>query len=644
LGIGNSGIRYWESGLFDPESRIPNPESRIPNPESRMKPPFRNTHFGAVATKTEALSDGALLYTTQIPLAPFPEKITARLEHWAATTPDTIFLARRANQIGEWQTLTYAETLVKVRAIAQFLLKKKLSADRTIAILSENSLEHALLALAALHVGVPYTPISTAYSLVSDDFGKLKHCLSLMTPGLVFAQDANVYARALACASSLFPDAAIITATDFSAIQQTKPTKKLEKAVEKVNKHTVAKVLFTSGSTGLPKGVINTHQMWCSNLQQIAQCFPFMQAEPPILVDWLPWNHTFGGNHNFGVTLYNGGTLYIDDGKPTPKGIQLTVKNLQEIAPTVYFNVPKGFEELIPHFKRDKALCEQFFSRLNMLFYAGASLPQAIWDGWEELSAETTGLRVPFITGLGCTESSPSALFAYWSGAYSGLLGVPMAGLDIKLVPDGDKIEARYRGANITPGYWRQPEATQKAFDTDGFYKTGDAVKFVDENMPDKGLVFDGRIAEDFKLKTGTWVNVGVLRGKIAAIGAPIVQDAVITGLDKDFVGAILFLNVEACRSFIGLDENASREHILTHPILKNHLQEKINQLAKTSTGSATKVARAIIAIAPPSIDLGEITDKGSLNQRMILKYRPDLVDVLYAPERTGEVMQAIKS
>lgn len=603
-----------------------------------MKAPFRNTHFSKAVTQKMVQPDGTLYYTSQEPIGEFPEKITQRLVHWAKKIPNTVFIARRNETNGDWQTLTYAETLKNVRAIAEFLLTKNLSSQRTIAILSENSLEHALLALAALHIGVPYTPISTAYSLVSDDFGKLKHCLSLMTPGLVFAQDTKTYGRALDCAAAMFPDAVLLTKADFPTILQNIPTRRVANAFGKVKGDTVAKVLFTSGSTGLPKGVINTHQMWCANLQQVSQSLPFLQEIPPVFIDWLPWNHTFGGNHNFGLALYNGGTLYIDDGKPTPKGIQTTVKNLQEIAPTTYFNVPKGFEELIPYFKKDKALCEKFFSRLQIIFYAGASLPQVVWDGWEDLAAETIGVRVPIITGLGCTESGPSAMFANWAGAYSGLLGVPVAGMEVKLVPDGDKMEARYRGANITKGYWRQPEATAKAFDEAGFYKTGDAVKFEDEDNPDKGLVFDGRIAEDFKLKTGTWVNVGILRAKIATVGAPIIQDSVIAGLDKDFIGAILFLNVEACRALSGLGENESRETILTHFTVKKYIQEKLNILASKSTGSATKIARAIIAIELPSIDLGEITDKGSLNQRIVLKYRHSVVEKIYADEQSHEI------
>jgi feruloyl-CoA synthase len=598
---------------------------------------FRNTHFGPTSTTKTIREDGSILLKLEEELEVFPEKITKKLIYWAKKTPNKTFIARRKNGNGDWQKLGYAETLEKVKAIAQYLLNLNFSSQETVVILSDNSIEHALLALAALHVGIPYTPISPPYSLVSNDFGKLKHCLELMQPKLVFAQSGKVYANALDLSKQLFPDAAIVNveaniAIAFDDLLNTSPTSEVDEAFSKVTAQNVAKILFTSGSTGLPKGVINTHEMWCANLQQITQVFPFMQHEPPVFIDWLPWNHTFGGNHNFGLTLYNGGSLYIDEGKPTPKGVEMTVQNLREISPTAYFNVPKGFEMLIPYFEREPELRQMFFKNLNILFYAGASLAQPVWNRLEELALETIGVKIPIITGLGCTESGPSAMFANWGGSFSGLLGVPVAGMEVKLVPDGDKMEARYKAPNVTKGYWRNDEATAKSFDEEGYYKTGDAVKFVDENNPSKGLVFDGRIAEDFKLSTGTWVNVGVLKAKIISAGSPIVQDVVIAGLDREYIGAILFLNADACRNLIGSSENLTNKVAFLHEKIKSFVDDMVSAFNAQSTGSSTRIGKAIIAVELPSIDLGEITDKGSLNQRAVLKHRADLVEAIYGP------------
>ncbi len=593
---------------------------------------YKDVAFGPTKTYLEQHDSGVVRYRLRQPLAPYPLKITDRLAHWACSQPDRPFLGRKV--AGQWQTHSYGQVWAQMRAIAQFLLDLRFTPDETIVILSENSTEHAILALAAVHVGIPYTPVSPPYSTISDDFAKLSHCLRLMTPKVMFAQDSRVYGRALAHASALFPDAVIITADGgaglaFPDILTTSPTKAVAAAAENIGADSVAKVLFTSGSTGLPKGVINTQGMWCANLQQITQVLPFMAQQPPVFIDWLPWNHTFGSNHNFGLALYNGGTLYIDDGKPTPQGIEQTVQNLREISPTAYFNVPKGFEMLIPYLEREPALRRAFFRNLNILFYAGASLAQPVWNRLEELAVETIGVKIPVITGLGCTESGPSAMFASWGGAFSGLLGVPVPGMEVKLVPDGDKTEARYKAPNVTKGYWRNPTATALAFDEEGYYKTGDAVRFLDETDPDKGLVFNGRIAEDFKLSTGTWVNVGILKAKVISTGSPVIQDVVLTGLDQPFVGAILFLNTDACRKLAGLDLPA--QEAFNHPCIQSFLDQWLTEFNHTATGSSTEIGRYVVATEPPSIILGEITDKGSLNQRAVLTHRAGLVRSIYA-------------
>lgn len=597
---------------------------------------YKNTPFGPTKTHKKQLKNAVVHFKNEQSLADFPTKITDKLEHWAKTKPEHTFIGRRNLVTKDWEKLSYAETLEKVRSIAQYLINLEFSLDETVVILSENSLEHALLVLSSVHIGITYTPISPPYSLVSDDFGKLKHCLELMTPKVIFAQSGSVYQKALELAKTLFPEAIIITAdgengVHFQEMLHTKPTTDVETVAAKVNADTIAKVLFTSGSTGLPKGVMNHQGMWCANLQQITQVFPFMQQQPPVFIDWLPWNHTFGSNHNFGLALYNGGTILIDDGKPTAKGIEETVQNLREISPTAYFNVPKGFEMLIPYLEKEPTLRENFFKNLNILFYAGASLAQPVWNRLEDLAVETIGVKIPIITGLGCTESGPSAMFANWGGAFSGLLGVPVAGMDVKLVPDGDKVEARYKAPNVTKGYWRNPEATAAAFDEEGYYKTGDAVKFLDENNPDRGLVFDGRIAEDFKLSTGTWVNVGVLKAKVISTGSPIIQDVVLAGLDKEYIGAILFLNVDACRKLANLSLEISNKEAYLNVEVGKFINNWLVEFNKTSTGSSTVIKKYVIALEPPSIDLGEITDKGSLNQRAVLKHRVDLVNKMYS-------------
>lgn len=612
------------------------------------KPPFRATKFGPIATQKTVRDDGAILYRSTDPLQAFPDRLTERLDHWAEQSPNKVFIGQRGpadTGLGDWQTRTYAETLEQVRALGQALLDRNLSSDRTLVILSGNSLDHAMLALAAVHVGVTYSPISPPYSLLSQDFSKLRHTLNLMTPGMIYVSDGRMFEKGLRVAHELFPDAKLVMSANplddlpcelFAALQATDPTSAVDDAFAQVTPDTVAKVLFTSGSTSMPKGVMNTQRMWCGNLQQITQTIPFLQETPPLFVDWLPWNHTFGGNHNFGLTLYNGGTLYIDDGKPSPAGIETTVANLREFSPTAYFNVPKGFAELIPYLRNEPDLREKFFSRLEMIFFAGAALPQPVWNALEELSAETTGFRVPIITGLGMTESGPSAMFTP-PGGFSGLLGTPVPGMTVKLVPDDDKTEARYKAPNVTPGYWRQPDFSAKCFDEEGFFRTGDAVKFMDEANPDKGLLFDGRIAENFKLITGTWVTVGNLRFGALKDGAPLLQDLVITGHNEEYVGAILYLNHDECQKLAG----GSANDLYNHPAVRAKVQEILDLLLSKSSGSSTRIMRAMIAKALPSIDIGEITDKGSLNQRVVLRHRADWVRSLYVDPSPADVFVA---
>lgn len=601
-------------------------------------PVYRQVALRRAPVEVARDARGHLRLRSTLPLGPYPARLTDRLIEFAAAAPARTLFAKRGPD-GAWGTLTYAHALERVRRLGQALLDRGLSAERPLLILSENDLEHAQLALAALHVGVPFLAVSPAYSLVSQDFGKLRAAVELMTPGLVFAADGGRYGRAIE--ATVPPDTELAVtqappagrkATLFDALAATRDTAGVDAAHAAIGPETITKFLLTSGSVGVPKAVIHTQRMLAANLQMIVECLPFLAEEPPVLVDWLPWNHTFGGNHNFGLTLYNGGTLYIDDGKPIPQLIGETLRNLREIAPTVYFNVPRGFEEIAHALAADRALAQTFFSRVKMLFYAAASLSQPIWDALHRVAEETLGERIVMITGLGMTETAPFAICANWQAGRSGGIGHPAPGTELRLAPVGDKLEARYQGPNVTPGFWRQAALTRQSFDEDGFYRSGDAVRFLDPADPQQGLAFDGRIAEDFKIDSGTWVSVGPLRAQIIAAGAPYVQDVVIAGHDRREVTALVIPHLDSCRKLCAdLPAAAPLAQIAAHPAVRAVVQRVLDSLGRASTGAATRVTRAIVLDEPPSIDRGEITDKGSINQRAALAHRAGLVEALYA-------------
>ncbi|MBL8334908.1 MAG: feruloyl-CoA synthase [Rubrivivax sp.] len=605
-------------------------------------PRYRDAQVGGcVQVAVEHRADGSTLARSTDPLGWFPAHLTDCLEQWAAEVPDRVFAARRhadGPQRGEWQTLTYAQMLQRARSVGQALVDLGLSTDRPVAILSGNDLEHLTLAMGAQWAGVPYVPISTAYSLVSQDYGKLRHILAVTTPGLVFASGPE-YGRAIAATVDAGTPVVLTrgavegrTVRAFDELLATVPGPSLDAAHAQVGPDTIAKFLFTSGSTKQPKGVITTHRMMCANLQMIRQCLGFLADEPPVLVDWLPWNHVFGGSHNIGITLYNGGTLYIDDGKPTPAGIRETLRNLREISPTIYFNVPKGLEEIAAAMDTDTVLRDRLFARCRAIMFAGAALSQSVWDQLHAHAEAAVGERVRVITGLGMTETAPSCTFAVGTAVASGHIGLPVPGVEVKLVPDAasGKTEVRFRGPNVMPGYWRMPEQTAEAFDDEGFYRTGDAVRWLDAADPQRGLAFDGRIAEDFKLSTGTFVSVGPLRGKIVAAADPCVQDAVITGLNRDEVGALLIPRADECRRLAGLGAEVPLPEVLHHPTVRAFFQAVADRLWREATGSANRVARMHVLAEPPSIDRGEVTDKGSINQRAVLQHRAALVEALY--------------
>jgi feruloyl-CoA synthase len=609
-------------------------------PDAAAPAPVRPVRLGPRDVMVERRPDGSMILHSPHALPPYPAKLTERLEFWAATAPERVYLAQR-DAAGGWRTLTYRETLDRVRRIGAALLGRDLSAERPITILSGNDIEHALIALAAIYVGIPYAPVSPAYALISTDFGKLKHIFELLTPGLVFISDGEPFRRAL---EAVVPaDVEIVVggaalsgrrSTSFASLLAPTATAAAEAAHARVGPDSIAKFLFTSGSTGTPKAVINTQRMWCSNQAMILAQLAFFADEPPVIVDWSPWHHTAGGNHNFGFVLYNGGTFYIDEGKPAPGAIETTVRNLREVPTTWYFTVPKGYEALLPYFRADAQLREVFFRRLKVLWFAGAALSQSVFDEMQELALKTCGEWVMFLTGLGSTETAPMALARMWQSKDSTNMGVPVPGVVLKLVPSGGKLEARLRGPNIMPGYWRQPELTRQAFDEEGFYKLGDAVKFEDPADAGAGLLFDGRTAEDFKLATGTWVNVGPLRARLLAALDPYARDVVIAGGDRNEIGALIFPEIAACRELA--PETAAPAG---DPRVIEVVRGRLNAFARTSTGSSNRVCRAILLGEPPSLDAGEMTDKGSINQRAVLSRRAELVGELYAPAPSPRVI-----
>ncbi|WP_025033631.1 feruloyl-CoA synthase [Bradyrhizobium sp. DOA9] len=592
--------------------------------------------FAAPRTVAEHRPDGSIVLRSPEPLGEFARCTGDWLEQWAQQRPDAIFLAERGNVEMPWTTVTYAQALRKVRATASWILAQGLSADRPLAILSDNSIDHALLALAAQHVGVPSAAISPAYSLMSRDFDKLKSMIALLEPGAIYVSALQPFAPALAAIKPLH-NAQIISgnaddadALAFRAVAATPETPDVARAFAALTPDTIAKFLFTSGSTGTPKAVINTQRMLTSSQQAKAQTWTFLeQSRDLVILDWLPWSHTFGANHNFNLVLRNGGALYIDGGKPAPGLFATSLANLRSVMPTVYFNVPRGFDMLIAALRNDEELRRRFFGEVKFAFYAGAALPQNLWDALAELSTKTVGRALPMVSAWGSTETSPLATDCHFLAERSGNIGVPIPGTELKLVTSGDKLEVRVRGPNVTPGYWKAPELTRQAFDEEGFYLIGDAVKLADSARPERGLFFDGRVAEDFKLNSGTWVSVGGLRVAGIAALAPLAQDIVVAGHGGDEVRFLVFPNIAACRAHAGLPETADVSEVLAHDRIRAAIAQGLAKLKQQSANSSGHATRALLLAEPPSVDGGEITDKGYINQRAVLTRRADVVALL---------------
>jgi feruloyl-CoA synthase len=595
------------------------------------------TLFAEPAISAERRADGSIIVKSTVALQESARCVGDWLEYWARETPERIFLGDRNIADAPWRTVTYADALRQVRSAAAWILSQGLSAERPLVILSDNSVDHALFALAAKHVGVPSAAISPAYSLMSRDFDKLKGMISLLQPGAIYVSGMKPFAAALAAIKPLHQARIVSSSADdadaisFRSIAAMPETPAVESAFKAVTPDTIATFLFTSGSTGTPKAVINTQRMLTSSQQAKAQTWTFLDEarHDLVILDWLPWSHTFGANHNFNLVLRNGGTLYVDGGKPAPGLFATSLANLRSVMPTVYFNVPRGFDMLIAALRGDDELCRKFFSQVKFAFYAGAALPQNLWDALEELSIKTVGRALPMVSAWGSTETSPLATDCHFQARRSGNIGVPIPGTELKLVPSGDKLEVRVRGPNVTPGYWKAPELTAQAFDVEGFYLIGDAVVFADPDRPELGLFFDGRVAEDFKLNSGTWVNVGHLRVAGIAALAPLAQDIVVAGHSGDEVRFLVFPNIVACRAHAGLPDSAGADEVIGHAKVRTAIGQGLARLKAEGSNSSGHATRALLLAEPASVDGGEITDKGYINQRAVLTRRAGAVATL---------------
>ena len=599
--------------------------------------------FAPVEIECNELAGGGFLLRSRRELAPHDFNLARMFRRAVERAPTRLFLAERDGE--GWRTLTYAQARREVDALAQALIDRGLRAERPVMIPSGNSLEHALLMLAGFTAGIPVAPISVAYSLQSQDHGKLRDIARLLAPGMVYVSDTAPFAKAIAALPAGIElvasrnGAALPNVNAFADLTQSKPGPAVEAALAATSPATIAKFLLTSGSTGAPKAVVNTHGMLAANQQALLQVWPFLETSDIVLLDWLPWNHTFGGNHNFNLVLRHAGTLYLDAGKPVPALIGETVRNLREVSPTIYFNVPAGYAALLPYLESDETLARSFFARLQLIFYAAASLPQDLWDRLEAIARRTTGRRVPMTSAWGATETSPLATAAHFTIDRPGIIGVPVPGIDLKLVPAAGKLEVRVRGPHVTPGYWKNAELTAAAFDEDDFYRIGDAVRFADPSDPARGLMFDGRIAEDFKLATGVWVHTGALRVGALAAASPALQDCVVAGEGRACAGLLAWLNAAGCARLIGADSPPSLGELARHPAIRDHVRKALAKWNAEKVGSSLRIGRVLLLDDAPSIDVGEITDKGYINQRAALQHRAAAVERLFVDRPDPDVI-----
>jgi feruloyl-CoA synthase len=610
--------------------------------DSVIQVPFKPIEFLSRDVKVERRADGTVVLQSNHPLKPYAPHIPALLAKWAGEVPDRLWLAQRRGPDREWLKVTYGEAKKQVDAVTQALLDRGFGPDRPVMILSSNSIEFALLTLAAMQARAPMAPVSPAYPVMSADHAKLKYVFDLIKPGLVFVQNGEIYARALA---ALDLEGVLLVHVDkpppqvrslpWSELVATRTTDAVAKSVAMIEPKTVGKFLFTSGSTGMPKAVINTQEMMCANVAMMSMARIRKPDDPaPVMLDWLPWNHTMGGNATFQGNLNEGGTTWIDDGKPLPGLFEETLRNLREVSPTSFSNVPAGYAMLATALEKDESLAKRFFRNINVLSYGGATLPNDLYERMETLAVKHTGYRIPFITGWGSTETAPTATSVHWASDRVGLVGLPYPGVQLKMVPTGEegRYELRLKSVIVTPGYFRRPDLTAEMFDEEGFYKIGDAGRFVDPEDPSWGLIFDGRVVEDFKLTSGTFVLVGTLRTTAIAAATPVLQDAVVCGQDREYVGLLGFPNMAACRQLAGDTEaNLTTAELLAHPAVVGTVRDGLARMNAGGKGSSMRVRRVLLMAEPPAVDGHEITDKGYINQRATLERRKSLVEKLYA-------------
>ncbi len=607
-------------------------------------PPFKPLTMKAPAVRSERRADGSVLIWQEHALGPMHRSIAHLLQQKAAEHPERNLIAQRVVgpdlKTGDWRFMTYGEANRRADRLAQALIERGLGEGDSLMILSGNSIEHMVMMLGAMKARVAVAPVSVAYSLFSGDHGKLRHCAALVKPRMVFADSGPGFARALKAVAGEGVEivtchpAPDLAQTPYDSLFETNPGPAVAASMEKIHHGTVAKYLFTSGSTGMPKGVIQTHGMMCAVIagQESLRTEEPDPDEIPQGLEWMPWNHISAGNIGFNGNLNAGGTIYLDAGKPLPGMFDETIRNLREVSPLVFGSAPIAFGMLADAMEKDAGLRDRFFAKLKYMGYGGATLSQDLYERMQALAIASTGMRIPFTTMYGATETQGITV-VHWLTERVGLVGLPLPGITLKLVPNGQKLEVRVKGPTVTPGYVNRPDLTEAAFDEEGFYKLGDAAKFVDPDDVSQGLVFDGRVTEDFKLSSGTWVSVGTLRAEAIAACSPLIQDAVVAGQDKDFVALLAWPNMAAAKEIAGVEAGSTPDEILRSPAVAAFVRERLRAHNKAAGGSSNRIARVMLMSEPPSIDGHEITDKGYVNQRATLERRAKLVDALYAAD-----------